>query len=120
MNDKDRKLMVVTIVMCALVVVVTLLVTLWPHEAYEATVEQHSGHSQSTTTQTTLPLIMTVNINTAQAEELMLLPGMTKEIAANILDYRFIYRKFQTIEDIRNVDGVTWELFASWSKYIFV
>jgi len=47
-----------------------------------------------------------VNVNSASAEELMVLPGIGEQIAKNIIDYRNQYGAFSTKEDLKNVKGI--------------
>lgn len=47
-----------------------------------------------------------VNINKANQEELMTLPGIGESTAQKIIDYRKENGDFKTIEDIQNVSGI--------------
>lgn len=47
-----------------------------------------------------------LNINVATEEELMTLPGITREIAKNIVDHRKIIGRFRKVEDLVLVKGV--------------
>lgn len=47
-----------------------------------------------------------VNINTAEKEKLMTLPGIGESMANKIIDYRTQNGKFNNIEDIKNVSGI--------------
>ena len=48
-----------------------------------------------------------VNINTAKQTELETLPGIGPSTAQKIIDYRTKNGKFETIEDIQNVKGIS-------------
>ncbi len=61
-----------------------------------------------------------VNINTANAEELMTLPGIGQTRAEAILDYREIIGSFEKIEDIMNVKGIKTGIFSKISSLITV
>ena len=47
-----------------------------------------------------------ININTATADEIALLPKISYEQAERIVEYRKNIRKFETIEDINRVYGI--------------
>jgi competence protein ComEA len=47
-----------------------------------------------------------VNINTADAAQLMLLPGIGPKMAESIIAYRSSVGTFNTIEDLVNVKGI--------------
>ena len=47
-----------------------------------------------------------ININTATAKQLELLPGIGEVIAQRIVDYRTESGPFQTVDDLLNVSGI--------------
>ena len=61
-----------------------------------------------------------VNINTADAEELMMLPGIGEVRAAAIIEYRQNIGEFQKIEDIMNVKGIKTGIFSKINSLICV
>ena len=64
---------------------------------------QEGSVEEEENTQTTSKV---VNINKANQEELMTLPGIGEATAQKIIDYRKENGNFQTIEDIKNVSGI--------------
>ena len=47
-----------------------------------------------------------ININTASADELMVLPGVDEGLAANIIEYRQEHGPFGSIKEIQHVKGI--------------
>lgn len=52
-----------------------------------------------------------VNINTAPADELALLPSLGEKRAEAIVEYREEHGKFKTAEEIKNVKGIGESIF---------
>ena len=61
-----------------------------------------------------------ISINTATKEELMTLTGIGEAKALNIIKYREEHGLFQSIDDIKNVDGIGDSLFAKIKENITV
>lgn len=61
-----------------------------------------------------------VNINTADKDRLMTIPGIGSAKADNIIKYRKTNGFFKKIEDIKNVDGIGDAIFNSIKEYITV
>ena len=59
-----------------------------------------------------------VNINTADVQELDLLPGIGEKLAENIIAYRIENGSFQTIEEIKNVPKIGDSIFEKIKNYI--
>ena len=71
-------------------------------ESGEEVIQEGSVEAEENT-QTTSKV---VNINKANQEELMTLPGIGESTAQKIIDYRKENGDFQTIENIKNVSGI--------------
>ncbi|MFT2091628.1 ComEA family DNA-binding protein [Paraglaciecola sp. 2405UD69-4] len=67
-----------------------------PHLAYAAPAKNEVAQLQT----------MKVNINTAQLEELILLPGIGTKKASAIIEYRTKHGKFESLEEVANVKGI--------------
>ena len=61
-----------------------------------------------------------ININTAELDELMMLPGIGEVRAGAIIAYRQSVGEFQTIEDIMNVKGIKTGIFSKINSLICV
>jgi len=47
-----------------------------------------------------------ININTATAEQIDMLPGLSKKKAQAVVDYRTANGKFKTLDDLAKVQGI--------------
>lgn len=61
-----------------------------------------------------------VNINKADIEDLLKLPGVGESLAQRIINYREENGKFKNIEDLKNVSGIGEKKFESLKEYIVV
>lgn len=59
-----------------------------------------------------------ININTASKDKLLTIPGIGESKANAIINYRESNGKFNTIEDIKNVDGIGSKLYEEIKVYI--
>ena len=57
-----------------------------------------------------------VNINTATADQLKMLPGIDDKLASNIINYRDANGPFKSTDDLLNVSGMTKEKFNKISQ----
>ena len=60
----------------------------------------------------------TVNVNTATAEQLQMLPRIGPSVAQRILDYRKENGKFGSLEDLMLVRGIGESTFAQLKPYV--
>ena len=61
-----------------------------------------------------------IDVNTATAEDLILISGVGAESARKIIDYRTGVGRFTRIEQLKNVKGIGEKRFQWIRKYIFV
>jgi len=59
-----------------------------------------------------------LSINTATIEELMQLPGIGESRASSIVEYRNKVGRFNTLEEIVNVNGISKNIFEQIKEYI--
>lgn len=62
----------------------------------------------------------TLNLNTATFQDLMRLPRMTRTLADRILRYRQAYKRFESLEELRNIRGVSEALLEVWKRFLVV
>ncbi len=63
-------------------------------------------------------LAIPVNINTANAEELDILPGVGPKMAQAIVDFREAHGKFSALEDLQKIKGLGPRKFAAIRPHI--
>ncbi|MFQ6618951.1 MAG: ComEA family DNA-binding protein [Fidelibacterota bacterium] len=61
-----------------------------------------------------------INLNTAERDELVKIPGIGPKIAERILNYRKNIGRFESIEEIKNVQGVGERTFKKIKEHIYV
>lgn len=61
-----------------------------------------------------------INLNQAGREELVAVPGIGKELARRIMEYRVIYGSFIFIGDLRKVKGIGSKKFERLKDYFVV
>jgi comEA protein len=61
-----------------------------------------------------------ININTADTEDLMLLPGIGATLASRIIEYRTANGPFSSIEDLIQVKGIGAETLSKLKQFITV
>jgi len=61
-----------------------------------------------------------VNINTATEEQLRLLPGVGEKIAKRIINYRTEHGNFNSIEDLKNIKGLTDKRLAKCKAFVIL
>ena len=59
-----------------------------------------------------------INVNTARADQLQMLPGIGAKLAQRILDYRKENGPFKALEDLEEVDGLTEKRFGRFKELI--
>jgi len=59
-----------------------------------------------------------ININKVTEDELLLLPGINRQLAVNIIEYRHMHDGFKKFEDILRVKGINSNLFKRFSNDI--
>jgi len=71
-------------------------------------------------TESIVPDVDLVNINTASYQELLELPGIGDKRAQAIIDERQILGGFESIEELKNIDGISEKVFESIRNLICV
>jgi comEA protein len=66
------------------------------------------------------PQVFIININTAESEDLQLLPGVGPKLAERIIEFRKNNGKFKEKEDIMGVKGIGEKKFERWKDLITI
>ena len=66
------------------------------------------------------PLLVKTDINSATYGELIKLEGITDAIATKIIEYRAKNGSFKTLEELKNVEGITEVIFEKIKTQITV
>ncbi|MBQ7768469.1 MAG: ComEA family DNA-binding protein [Oscillospiraceae bacterium] len=61
-----------------------------------------------------------ININTADLEQLQLLPGIGESLAQRILDYRAEHGDFKSTEELMNVSGIGEKKFDNIKNFVII
>ncbi len=70
------------------------------------------------TNNTTQPQDGKIDLNTANLQQLQLIPGVGEVIAQRILDYRTDQGGFQAVEELLNVSGIGEKKFEQIKQYV--
>ena len=76
--------------------------------------------AEPTATSETTATAGKININTASAEELTVLPGIGMKLAQRIIDHRNDYGPFRTVSDLTDVEGIGDQKLLSLLDYITI
>lgn len=81
---------------------------------------QARGHAAPQTTQSQIDLPEKINLNTASAAQLQVLPGIGATYAERIIAYREANGGFSSIEELMEVKGIGEKRFAALKDYVTV
>ena len=59
-----------------------------------------------------------IDINTASAEQLQLIPGIGEVLAQRIIDYRTEHTAFTSVEELMEISGIGQAKFAQMKPYV--
>lgn len=83
-------------------------------------IENEQPMQEETTAATDPQEIPVININTATAEQLLLLPNCTQELAENVIYLREHIHGFVNILEVLYTEGITDAIYISWEPYLAV
>ena len=61
-----------------------------------------------------------VELNTADAEALCILPGIGEDTAQAIVEHRYVYGPFTELHELTRVEGITEEMIRNWGNLAWV
>ena len=61
-----------------------------------------------------------MNLNTATAEELQMLPGIGEVKASSIIEYRETHGRFTSIEELQEISGIKGRVFQKIADLITI
>ena len=79
-----------------------------------------SPHKFEKTEIPSLPADSSININTADKETLIRLPGIGEKTAQNIIDLRSERGKFTTLNELIDVKGIGTSKFNKIKKFLYI
>ena len=100
---KEEKTILITILAAAILGIIINIFTSYGHELQSSPAAKTSA---------------LININLATAEELEALPGVGKITAMRIIKHRESSGAFKTVEELKNVRGITQKKFDRLKQYI--
>lgn len=71
-------------------------------------------------TENTEHKVTSIDLNTATQDDLMLLPGMTWQLAESIVQYREEYGDYVFIRELKSIHGMTEEVYEQIKDYLFI
>lgn len=109
--DKNIKLpLLITVSIGVLFIGILLGTFIGRNSNPDANALQFISQHAETNPEYTLPFLTNetgkINVNTATAEELTMLPGIGKETAERIIEYRTKYGVFFSLDELSNVKGI--------------
>lgn len=63
---------------------------------------------------------LSIDLNTASAEDLLLLPGMDRTLANKIIQYREEYGDYVLIRELKDIDGMTEQIYNQIKDYLII
>ena len=72
------------------------------------------------TEETEREILFPIDLNTADKEELMALPGIGEKLALRILAYRRERGRFWDLKDLMHVEGITWSILEEIEDLVIV
>ena len=118
MRTYHKQVKILAAIGICLIAAVLLTAAFTPKKEQKRFIHQNTD-AVSTTVPTSVRLFP-VNINTATKAQLQTVPGIGEKTAAKIIVYRETNGAFQSVEDIRHVEGIGEKMFQSIKEYICV
>jgi len=66
------------------------------------------------------PVLELINVNTASASDLATIPLLTFDMAKEIVDYRLLREEIKTLEELKNLEGITTYKYERIKLYLHI
>ena len=108
------------IFLVGILICVAVYIGVWIGRANSSNIQDVPVHNSKTQAESDKSSFQKINLNTATVEELMDIPGIGKDAAQEIIQYRESYGKYYAVKELLYLKGIDRTLYEAISKYLTV